>query len=133
MPTNVSEAEVLIFLRLIESGEVTVTPLHEPQDVYAANVDYTASNGWTLTIFNDCNEWDYIDHLRTADGRECDFEEIFAHMRAADAYRPSEDVAWKRYRIPGYLKFRCTRCGDLLTEKARIRLPFLCANCQPNV
>ena len=118
MPNRVTEAEVLAFLRAIESEAVSLVATHEPQEVYAGNVHYTASNGWTVTVFNDANQWDYLDELHTADGRWCDYDEISEHMPRVDGYRPSDEVAWSRYRIPGYLRFRCVRCGKLLDEKS---------------
>lgn len=127
MQNSVKESEVLAFLNSVESGAVRLTPLQEPQDVYAGTVDYTASNGWRVTIYNDANEWDYIEHVRTADGRECDYNFINEHMPQVDVYRPSDEVAWSRYRIPGYMKFRCVRCGQRCKGGLR---PYVCRNCE---
>jgi hypothetical protein len=129
MPASVTEAEVLDFLRSIESGEVSLVPLQEPQSVYAGVVEYAASNGWTITVFNDANEWDYIDRMRTADGRECDYDHICERMPQIDTYEPSEEVAWLRYRIPGCMKYRCVRCGQRLERESPIRPFFLCPAC----
>ena len=85
MSTSVTEAEVLDFLHSVEHGEVSLVPTHEPQEVYAGIVAYQASNGWKITVFNDANEWDYVEQLRTADGRECDYEDIHEHMTRVDA------------------------------------------------
>jgi hypothetical protein len=57
MNRTVSENELMEFLRAIEGGTVVLRPEREPQDVYAGNVPYAASNGWRITIFNDANEW----------------------------------------------------------------------------
>ena len=102
MTRNVTESEVLDFLHSIEGGAVTLIPKQDPQEVFAGPVDYVANNGWFLTIFNHANEWDYIERIRTADGRECEYDEIFACMPAMDAYKPSAEIAWTRYRIPEY-------------------------------
>ena len=128
MPANnLTEDEVLAFLRSVERGEVTLDPQQEPQEIYAGNVEYHASNGWTITVFNDANEWDYIEQLCTADGRECHHEAL-ANMPKVESYGPSSEVAWMRYRIPGYCKFRCTRCGQVLTPP--FNPPYVCPKCK---
>lgn len=48
------EAELWTVLRAIERGEVTVTPLVAPNYIYCGEVEYLASNGWRLPVFNDC-------------------------------------------------------------------------------
>ncbi len=126
--TRITEQEVIHFLRSIEVGNILLTPPHEPQAVYAGNVLYNASNGWEIVIFNDANEWDYIDYLKTDDGREIDYDAL-AEMPEVDRYRPSPEVAWKCYRIPGYLAFRCLSCGAVLREHKN--RTFLCTACRP--
>ncbi len=128
-PSDVTEAEILAFLQAIEEGSVSLTPAWEPQDIYAGNVNYTASNGWTVTIFNDCNVWDYIERLRTADGRDCEAGQIDGHMPAVDAYEVSDEIAWSRYRIPGYCIFRCVKCGERITDRELIKMPYRCPKC----
>ena len=129
MAGTLSEQEIWQFLRGIEAGTVTLVPHAEPQAVYAGNVVYRASNGWDIWVFNDCNEWDYIEAIDTADGRSIGFDGLDAISSLAD-YRPSEEVAWSRYRIPGYLRFRCTQCGTDLEEKEGSQdRGFLCAEC----
>lgn len=57
MTRNVlTEAAVLAFLESVERGDVTLAPDVDPDEVYAGIVTYTASNGWRIAIFNDCNE-----------------------------------------------------------------------------
>jgi hypothetical protein len=104
---TLSEAEVWTFLRAIERGDITLSSEEEPQLIYAGNVRYAASNGWIITVFNDCNEWDYVDTIETTDGRTLDFDDMPQALRN---YCPSEDVAWTRYGIPGYAQYR--RMGE---------------------
>jgi hypothetical protein len=47
-----------------------------PQKVYAGNVPYQASNGWHITVFNDANEWDYVEEIRTQGGDTLDFDDL---------------------------------------------------------
>lgn len=121
----IPKQEILVFLHEIEEGTVTLVPQHEPQDVYAGNVLYVASNGWKIVVYNDCNEWDYIDSIETPDGREIDYDWIFKDQEL-DSYQPSEDLWWTRYRMPGYCKFRCTKCGEYIKPKTD---SYLCAQC----
>jgi hypothetical protein len=125
----ISEAELLEFLRAIEEGTVSLRPEFDPQDIYAGNVPYAASNGWHIRVFNDCNEWDYVDFVTTPDGRSLDFDSIDNDMPLAREYSPSDDVAWRRYGIPGYCIFRCTVCSTELVEMELRKPPFLCRMC----
>jgi hypothetical protein len=104
---TLSEEEVWTFLHAIEEGDITLTSEEEPQRIYAGNVRYTASNGWIITVFNDCNDFDYVDSVEATDGRTLDFDDM---PRALQNYCPSEEVAWTRYGIPGYLQSR--RMGE---------------------
>jgi len=126
---QISEADILQFLKDIEEGSVSLQPDDDPQDVYAGNVGYVASNGWRIRIFNDCNEWDYIDHIETADGRSVDFDALDEMLSVRD-YDPGVEVAWSKYRIPGYMKFRCRFCGTVLTCGPPHGHPYLCALCR---
>lgn len=129
MNSNITQQEVLQFLKAIETGAVVLQPELDPQEVYAGNVPYAANNGWHITIFNDANEWDYVESIQTADGRVADFEDI-DDMPAARQYAPSDDIAWLRYGIPGYGTFRCTKCGIQLTEGPPYPRPFVCGPCR---
>jgi len=117
------------FFKAVEEGAISLRPEADPQDIYAGNVPYVASNGWHIRIFNDCNEWDYVDHVETADGRLLDFDDIDDSMPIARQYVPEDDVAWRRYGIPGYCIFRCTACSTVLEDREHRRLPFLCSVC----
>ena len=130
-PHSSAEIELSHFLKAVEDGSVSLTPELEPQDVYAGNVCYIASNGWRIVVYNDANEWDYIDSITTSDGRIFNFNAI-DDMPAVDAYEPSEEIAWIRYGIPGYRRFRCKECGTRLTRPkgGSMRPPFLCSDCQ---
>lgn len=91
-----TQEEVLAVLRQIETGEVLVTPDQHPFDVFAGNVSYEASNGWTFVIFNDCDDWDYVDSF-AAPGEP--FVSIFDRPGFEDviSYRPSAEVARVRW------------------------------------
>ena len=129
---GLTEGELWSFLRDIEQGVVTLQPEGEPQEIYAGNVSYTASNGWRIIIFNDANEWDYIDEIVTNDGRSIDYDELFQTYPALAEYAPNDEVAWSRYRIPGYLKFRCNHCGMKLKKRKEV-VGWLCDQCHHKI
>ncbi len=123
----ISDIEIWEFLRAIESGSVVLTPdgHREPQLIYAGDVPYRASNGWSIVIFNDANEWDYIDEIVTSDGRRISYDEIADSFPDIDNYEPTNEISWLRYRIPGYISFRCSVCdlqlkGSGALEKHRL-------------
>lgn len=59
---------------------------------------YHCSNGWQVTVFVDCEYWDYIDSVITNTGEAIDFDTLDA-MGLSD-YEPSEDVIQKIYQLP---------------------------------
>jgi hypothetical protein len=61
--------EVSQFLKAVEDGSVSLTSEQEPRTFMPGNVRYIASNGWRIVVYNDANEWDYIDSIVTSDGR----------------------------------------------------------------
>jgi DNA-directed RNA polymerase subunit RPC12/RpoP len=127
---GITEEELLGFLKAIEEGTISLQPEEcIPQDIYAGNVPYLASNGWRITIFNDCNEWDYVDRVIAPDGRSLGFDEIDNFMSVAREYTPDTEVAWSRYGIPGYMRFRCTSCGADVKPKALAKAEYLCNRC----
>jgi len=128
---GITEEELLEFLKAIEEGTISLRPEEcIPQDVYAGNVPYTASNGWRITIFNDCNDLDYVERVIAPDGRSLSFDEIDDLMRVAREYTPDIEVAWSRYGIPGYMRFRCANCGADLDPKEITKAEYLCGRCR---
>ena len=128
---GITEEELMEFLKAIEEGRIALQPEEcIPQDIYAGNVPYRASNGWRITIFNDCNDWDYVDQVIAADGRTLDFDEIDNDMSVVREYTPEIEVAWRRYGIPGYMRFRCARCGVDIDPKVLTKAEYLCDRCR---
>lgn len=107
MTARLSGEEVLDVLHEIDRREVTLTADEDPAYVYAGNVTYQASNGWVLVVFNDCGEWDYLDHATSEDGREWDFDDDKGYGPAC-SYRGPEGRAecYRVWGIPGYLNGR---------------------------
>lgn len=100
--------EVLAVLHAIERGEITVTFLGigPPKNTHCGNISYRASNGWTLVVFNDCDEWDYLDSVIMPDGVVTDFwdaceEDPFGTDEYEEVrnYGPPEDIEGSVYGI----------------------------------
>lgn len=119
------EHDLLAFLKKIESGEINLVPKSEPQEVYAGVVEYDADNGWSIAVFNDANEWDYIEWIKTNKGELIQFDDL-EKMPALRDYEPSTDAAWLRYGIPGYMKYRCKSCNKYFKTLAS---PYVCKEC----
>lgn len=102
------EAEVLGFLKRIETGEVTLAfkPGHSPSTLCA----YDASNGWTISVFYDVDEWDYVDSIQSDDGRDYYYD----LYRTVAEYYPTDEVVRERYHGPVPTQYRtwdCQRCS----------------------
>jgi len=120
--------DVLAFLLQVESGAVVLTAEKEPQLVYAGHVRYLASNGWLVTLFNDCGEFDYLDSI------DIGGEEVFAYDEVTVdsplfAYHPSDAVAWERWRIPGHMHFKCRQCSVEIRPPGWGSGETLCVGC----
>lgn len=70
---NIPEDEVLAVLDAVDRGEVTTLEADRiaMADGYCGDFWFTLSNGWRVSVFNDCDEWDYVSHVVAPDGREC--------------------------------------------------------------
>lgn len=72
-----AEVEILDLLGRIDRGEETMSPPQEPwHEIYCGDMTFTTASGWTIVVFNDCDSWDYIDHLVAPDGRMFDFDDL---------------------------------------------------------
>ncbi len=127
-----TEEECLDFLHRVETGELTLEPVHCAQDVFAGDVEYLASNGWSVVVFNDANEWHYIERIATADGRAVASDEINEKMSRLSHYSPTHEVSWKVYRIPGYCDHRCELCDlDISGGWTIVERRMCCHQCVP--
>ena len=94
----ITEIEILNILKEIEDGKLTLAYTKDPFEVYAGNVIYNISNGWQITIFNDSGYWDYIDNIKTDDGREINFDEL-DNIQSLRNYQPSEKTCLNIYKM----------------------------------
>lgn len=86
-------AEVEPFLQAVSRGEIKLTVDGiSPADMYCGTVKYNASNGWTVKVFNDCDEFDYIDDVSDASGKYMDFHDLYwQYEEVYEARRNNED------------------------------------------
>jgi len=124
----IPEGEIRELLTAIEFGTVHLRPVQDPQDISAGVVEYEVDNGWRLAVFSDCNAWDYLEWVEAPDGRRVDYDQLCDASSDLKQYAPSTSVAWERYRIPGYLKFRCPRCSAILQRENRSER-YKCPSC----
>lgn len=74
---GVTGPELVELFRKAIRREVKVVALGASwKNVYAGDVRFRIGD-YTVTIFNDCNELDYVDSARAPDGREGDFDAWF--------------------------------------------------------
>lgn len=92
---------------------MTLEPTQNPLLIHIGDISYKASNNWSITVFNDADEWDYIDNIVTGNGHRIDFDEIEKLYPNVAEYKPTKDVAWLRYRIPDKYSSPCPKCNSL--------------------
>jgi hypothetical protein len=100
---KLDEQQIFDFLRKIENFEILLTCDREPQYVYCGVITYVATNGWEIRIFNDCNEWDYIESVKSNNGQSLYYDDMSDSL---GNYRTSEEIQWKAYGLPGYLEHK---------------------------
>lgn len=92
----ITEAEILDVMHALERGDVTIPQSEKDaaQGQYCGIAVFHLSNGWEVAIFDDCDEWDYIEWVKTPDGREVDFDVIWDQMPTLRDYAPPRDDIW---------------------------------------
>lgn len=85
---EIHQTELGRVLRAIERLEITVTP-DQPVG-YCGIESFTASNGWHFGVFNDCDEWDYLEWAEAPDGRRVTYQELVFIAPSLAAWQPSK-------------------------------------------
>jgi hypothetical protein len=69
--------EIVNLLRRVIKGQAKMQAVGESWiDGYGGNVNFLI-DGYTVVLFNDCSELDYVDHAVAPDGRQTTFSEWF--------------------------------------------------------
>ena len=74
---SVTSGEVNALLRKVGRGEITphlANPEYGWAEVFAGDVEYIV-DGWKVVVFNDCDDFDYIDSVVAPNGRKGEFED----------------------------------------------------------
>lgn len=87
------EAAVLLILKQIETGELTVTPDQDPQEQIKGDILFRVSNGWTIEVSNWSGEFAGIVEVITSEGQVLDTNFLEHNMPRVDDYFPDPDVA----------------------------------------
>lgn len=97
--TDDDELQVLEVLEKIHKGELTVAPIETIDEAnFFGNVAYAISNGWSIVVFIDGGEFDYIDSVTTGDGTIFDFDEIWKLAEKEDGTITPRSDEWNRLR-----------------------------------
>lgn len=96
---NITEREVLYFLRQIELGEVTLTPDIDPQVQYKGDVLFTASNGWKIEVSNWSGQFSGIVEFILPDAQVIDDDFLQKYLQSVCHYFPNPDVEWRAYKM----------------------------------
>jgi len=96
---HVFEQEILTFLKQIETGEVTLVPLLDPQVHIKSDILYKASNGWSIEISNWSGQFSGIVEIILPNGEVLDVDFLDTHMQNVCLYFPDPEVEWLAYRM----------------------------------
>ena len=94
---QISEDEIRRILEEIERRQIVLKAEQDAEEVFAGVMEFVGSNGWTVWIFNDAMEWDYLDRIQAPDGRSVTFDELAKAGSDLIWYRPDSAVSILRY------------------------------------
>lgn len=97
--TNDDELRILEVLEKIHRGKLAVAPIEKiVEQNFFGDVTYTISNGWSITVFIDGGEFDYVDCVTVSDGTVYDFDEIWSLAEKKDGTITPRKDGWNRLR-----------------------------------
>ncbi len=82
----------------IEKGAISVALVEG--DILAGKVKYQTSNGWTIVVFSDGDDWDYVSSIAPPSGERFELwpeheKDDSAQLRALRSYHPPADQLTK--------------------------------------
>jgi hypothetical protein len=106
LPPPIEDEDLHGLLLAIERGEVGLrqAPAADEFGRFTGDTEYETSNGWRLTVFIDCGEWDYLNSVTSPHGARADVDAIDAAMPDSATYRPSRECAAAAWGVnePGW-------------------------------
>ena len=70
--------DLVALLERVDAGDLRPVPL--PQGQFC-DIHYEI-DGWKIAVFDDCGDFDYIDHAISPDGDRIEFDEMYADWKA---------------------------------------------------
>lgn len=99
--TDDDELRVLEVLERVHRGDLIVAPTETVYENFFGDVTYAVSNGWSIVVFIDGGEFDYIDNVMTNDETVFDFDEMWKLAEAEDGTITPRSDGWNRLRNYG--------------------------------
>lgn len=96
-----TDEEALALLNRIDAEGGLSVRSRSWEDTFAGDVYFDAPCGYTVVVFNDCDEWDYIDHIEDSagvpvwEGWEPLGEEKRPSTWAVLYWTPKDESAWR--------------------------------------
>lgn len=82
------EDEALAVLEAVDRGDIAVYDEERTSAAGRSIAVYHLPNGWTVEVFNDCDQWDYLEGIEAPDGRKADFDAISGGIDAKPGDEP---------------------------------------------
>ena len=101
-----AEDEAAALAALEAVSEATPATVEHPTDDdsihwYCGMIVWRTPDGWTVRVFNDCAEWDYLDSLIAPDGREWRYplnhepdKPLQAMTERLKDWKPTDESGW---------------------------------------
>lgn len=92
---EIAEA-ALLELQSIDRGETPLIVSGPNWDqAWCGDVTFVTPNGWTFVVFNDCDEWDYLDTVTSPAGESLDYDQINESRTDLVDWRPKNEDIWR--------------------------------------
>jgi hypothetical protein len=87
-------AAALLELQAIDRGEVSISVEGPDWDgAWCGPVTFKTPSGWTFVIFNDCDEWDYLETVIAPTGER--FEYLHGMPVDLGNWEPKNEDIWR--------------------------------------
>ena len=95
---KLTEEDIVALIASVDAGRSTIACVGETwREVWAGDCTFRVVAGefagWEIVWFNDCDSWDYVDHVTAPDGRLAVFPEIDAMPRVPR--HPGNPAIWE--------------------------------------
>lgn len=96
----IPDEEMRAALDAADAGGVAIETVHDWH--YCGVAEFHLANGWKVAVFNDCDEWDYIEWVEAPDGRRESYispyasgrRETFTKSSVLERWQPKHPERW---------------------------------------